>query len=281
MADDTLQICDYAVAFIDLLGQRAAMPDRHLPPNNDEAIAVVKKSVGKIVSTQKLFETFYNSYSSEESLYFKLPETMRSAVPDMAPGKLKWQYFSDGLVVYVPLGSGLVASPVNSLFGLILASGMLCLIGLAARSPIRGGIDVGWAVEYRPNELYGSAIACAYKLESETAQWPRIVVGEGLVDYLQHYARSGDDRPSSQFRRARAKLCLELLKTDIDGNSIVDYAGQTYTQATNGTLDKPTLQKAQSFVEDQITHWTSIRNDKLMQRYQNVHSYLSQNLAQT
>ena len=276
MADSKLNLCDYAVAFIDLLGQKAAMPDRHLPPNKDEAVAIVKKSVGRIVSTQKLFEDFYNSYASTRSLYSRLPQPLQRAVPDMAPGHLKWQYFSDGLVVYVPLGSGLVASPVNSLFGLLLASGMLCLVGLAARSPIRAGIDVAWAVEYRPNELYGSAIAHAYKLESEVAQWPRVVVGEGLVDYLQHYATEGDDGISSKFRRAIGGLCLELLTTDIDGKCIVDYLGPGYGKVTNGTLDKSTVEKAKAYVEEQIAHWRAANDHKLLERYEIVRSYLSQ-----
>ena len=280
MVDDTLPLCDYAVAFIDLLGQRAAMPNRHLPDNTDEAIAVVKKSVGRIVGTQKLFEDFYHSYASGESLYSKLPQSIQAAVPDMAPGKLKWQYFSDGLVVYVPLGSGLVSSPVNSIFALLLASGMLCLIGLAGRSPIRAGIDVGWAVEYRPNELYGSAIACAYKLESEIAQWPRIVVGEGLVDYIKHYGTEGGIDPSSRFRRKMAARCMELLATDIDGNTVVDYLGKAYRNVSKSSFDNH-IEKARSFVEAQITQWRIIGDEKLVQRYENVRSYLSHGLGKT
>lgn len=254
------------------------MPNRHLPDNRDEAIAVIKESVGRIVGIQKHFEDFYHAYASEESRYSKLPQYTQAAIPDMAPGKLKWQYFSDGLVVYVPLGSGLVSSPVNSLFALLLASGMLCLIGLAGRSPIRAGIDVGWAVEYRPNELYGSAIACAYKLESETAQWPRIVVGEGLVEYLKHYGTEGGGEPSSQFRRKIAALCLELLATDIDGNTVVDYLGKAYGSVSKGSFDMP-IEKARSYVEEQITRWKISGDQKLVQRYENVRSYLSHGLG--
>ncbi|MFA6282972.1 MAG: hypothetical protein WCV64_12680 [Desulfurivibrionaceae bacterium] len=275
MSDDTLNLCDYAVAFIDLLGQRAAMPERHLPTDQDEAIAMVKKSVGRIVGTQKLFEQFYNSYASGRTLHSKLPLPLQSVVPDMASGQLKWQYFSDGLVVYVPLGTGLVASPVNSLFGLLLASGMLCLVGMAAGSPIRAGVDAAWAVEYRPNELYGSAVAHAYKLESEIAQWPRVVVGEGLVGYLQHYATAGDNDISSQFRREMGSLCLKLLATDVDGNQIVDYLGQGYRKATKDTLDKFTVEKAMAYVEDQIAHWRLVDDKKLLERYEIVRSYLS------
>lgn len=275
MADDTLHLCDYAVAFIDLLGQRAAMPERHLPPNKDEALAIVKKSVGRIIGTQKLFEDFYNSYTSPKQSYSKLPPSIQRTLPEMSPAQLRWQYFSDGLVVYVPLGSGLVASPVNSILGLLLASGMLCLLGLAAGSPIRAGIDAAWAVEYRPNELYGSALAYAYKLESEIAQWPRVVVGEGLVGYLQHYATDGDNSISSQFRREMGSICLKLLAVDIDGNHIIDYLGQEYRKVTKDTLNKPTIDQARKYVEEQIVHWHQADDMKLVKRYEIVRSYLS------
>lgn len=281
MSVDTLSLCDYAVAFIDLLGQKASMPDRHLPTDKDEAIAVVKKSVGRIVSTQKLFEQFYSSYSSSPTLYSKLPSAVQNAIPDMAPGQLKWQYFSDGLVVYVPLGSGLVASPVNSIFGLLLASGMLCLVGLAAGSPVRAGIDVAWAVEYRPNELYGSAIAHAYKLESEVAQWPRVVVGEGLVDYLRHYVTAGDNDISSQFRRNMGNICLELLASDVDGNQIIDYLGHRYRKITEKNFDVAVIEKAKKYVEDQLIHWSQVGDEKLLDRYKNVNSYLSHHALKT
>lgn len=281
MSNDTLNLCDYAVAFIDLLGQKASMPERHLPTNKDEAIAIVKKSVGRIISTQKLFEQFYGSYTSAPSIYSTLSSAAQHTIPDMAPGQLKWQYFSDGLVVYVPLGSGLVESPVNSIFGLLLASGMLCLIGMAAGSPIRAGIDAAWAVEYRPNELYGSAVAHAYKLESEVAQWPRIVVGEGLVGYLQHYATTGDNDVSSQFRREMGSLCLDLLATDVDGNHIVDYLGQGYRKVTKDTLDTSAISKARTYVEDQIAHWRLVGDKKLLERYEIVRSYLSRHASQT
>lgn len=281
MGSDALHVCDYAVAFIDLLGQRAAMPERHLPPNQEEAVALVKKSVGHLISTQKLFQDFYNSVVSTESLYSKLPESVRRSAPDMAHGELKWQHFSDGLVVYIPLGAGLTPSPANSLCGLLLASGMLCLLGLAGGSPIRAGVDAAWAVEYRPHELYGSALAHAYKLESEIAQWPRVVVGEGLVGYLRHYAESGDESMSHQYRREIGNLCLKMLSPDVDGHMIVDYLGQGYRDIAKGPLYDEVLEKAKIFVEQQISHWRATQDEKLLQRYETVRSYLWRNAHRT
>lgn len=279
MTDENINLCDYAVAFVDLLGQRAAMPGRHLPPNSEEAIALVKKSVGCITGMQKLFEEFYGSYTSDRTYYSELPQSIQSANPDMAPAQLKWQYFSDGLVIYVPLGSGMVPSPVNSLQGMLLATGMLCLLGLAGKSPIRAGIDVAWGVEYRPNELYGAAVAHAYKLESEVAKWPRVVVGEGLVSYLQHYSLDGDHGASSQFRRKMASSCLKLLDVDIDGNHIVDYLGNGYRMISRNVLDKEVVEKAQTYIEQQIVHWRDANDLKLLERYETLRAYISHRMA--
>ena len=173
MPEDKIKLCDYAVAFVDLLGQQAEMPGRHLPADHQEAIKLVKKSVGRIVGMQKNFQKFYNAFSSHTGLYSKLPPDIQVNTPDLAPGELKWQHFSDGLVIYIPLGEGMVQSPANSIFGMLMATGCLCLIGLAAKSPLRVGIDVAWGVEYQPGELYGKALACSYNLESKVAEWPR------------------------------------------------------------------------------------------------------------
>lgn len=273
MNDHSIHLCDYAVAFIDLLGQKAEMPSRHLPPDQSEAIAMVKKSVVKIVGTQNLFESFYTSFSSKEGLYSQLPKDVQERLPDMAPGELKRQVFSDGMVIYVPLGNGVVKSPVNSLFGLLMASGMLCGIGLGAGGPLRVGIDVAWAVEYRPGEIYGAAVAHAYQLESEVAQWPRVVVGEGLLDYLRYYAESSGEDISVQYRRKMAELCQRLISEDVDGQSIVDYLGGGFREAAPDGLGEEILIRARKFIDAQLHYWENERVDKLFQRYKNVQQY--------
>lgn len=274
MNHDQIQLCDYAVAYIDLLGQKAAMPSRHLPSNDIEAIEMVKKSVGRIIGTQKLLENYFRSFTSTSTLYSRFPPEMQVALPDMAPGELKWQYFSDGLVIYIPLGKGLTKSPTNSIFGLLTACGLTCLVGLATKSPLRIGIDVAWAVEYRPNELYGSALAHAYKLESEVAQWPRVVVGEGLIDYLKHYASPEEKNPSSQFRKSMALECLNLIALDIDNNHIVDYISKEFSNFSNQPFDLGIFQKANNFAQEQYAFWVKEDNQKLAKRYENLNKYL-------
>lgn len=273
MSGENINLCDYAVAFVDLLGQKAEMLGRHLPNDEQEAIALVKRSVGKIVGIQKLFESFYESHSSVTTLYSQLPKHVQDQAPDMAPGELKRQFFSDGMVIYIPLGQGIIKSPINSIFGLLVASGLLCAAGLAAKAPVRIGIDVAWAVEYKPGELYGSALAHAYRLESEVAKWPRVVVGEGLLGYLQHYADSPDSDISSQFRREMAALCRAMIAEDIDGQLIIHYLGPGYSKAVQSGIEGDIIDRAKEFIKLQFAKWEHEGVHMLAERYRIVGQY--------
>lgn len=277
MDNGKIFLCDYVVAFIDLLGQKNEMLDRYLPENNEEAIELVKKSVGRIIATQKNFQSFYDSFITTENLYSSFPPDIQAKLPDLAPGKIKWQRFSDGFVIFAPLGKELSQSPANSIFSILFASGLLCLINLAGKSPLRIGIDVGWAVEYRPGELYGSAIAHSYTLESELAQWPRIVVGDGLIDYLQHYVNSENNDLSSQYRRKMAQVCLSIIINDIDDTKIINYLGQEFNRYTKEHLTLDIIDKAQEYIESQVQHWNDKDNIKLLNRYQKLLLYFKRN----
>lgn len=276
MSGYNINLCDYAVAFVDLLGQKADMPGRHLPDNKREAIALVKCSVGKIVGMQRLFESFYEAHSSGTTLYSQLPKHIQDQTLDMAPGELKRQMFSDGMVVYIPLGRGIIKSPINSIFVLLIASGLLCATGLAAKGPVRIGIDVAWAVEYKPGELYGSALAHAYNLESEVAKWPRVVVGEGLLGYLQYYAESPGSDISSQFRREMAALCRGLISQDIDGQYILHYLGSGFAKAVQSGIDGDIVHRAREFIDFQLAKWEKEGNSVLAKRYEIVKQYYEQ-----
>jgi hypothetical protein len=279
MTDDEVQLCDYAVAFIDLLGQKASMPGRHLPADPNDALQLVKNSVGEIIGTQNLFEKFYRSYKSEPRVYSSLTLQMQKELPDMAPGELRWQRFSDGLVVFIPLGDGMIQSPVNSILCMLLAAGSLCFAGLAAKSPIRAGIDVAWGVEYRPKEIYGAALACSYHLESKIAQWPRVVVGAGMIGYLHHYVESATPGAMFQFRKTIASICLGLIEKDTDGHLIVDYLGENFVRISDCAFDQATISRAQDFIKTQLLHWQTKRDEKLAARYEQVQSYFGRKLG--
>lgn len=267
--------CDYVVAFIDLLGQKEAMKERSLPDDEQKAIETIRQSVGKIIGTQEHFQTFLDAFTSERTLYSQLPRHMQNDLPDMASGELRWQRFSDGFVIYAPLGTGLLRSPANSIFAILMAAGTHCLLGLAGRSPLRIGIDVAWGVEPNPNEIYGAAVAYAHHLESSVAQWPRVVVGEGLIDYLHYYVDSASEDLSQQVRKLISERCLSFITSDTDGVQIVDYLGPDYRRVAGNAISLEVLTKANEFVSEQLIYWQYRDDQKLLGRYGEVKKYFN------
>ena len=78
------------------------------------------------------------------------------------------------------------------------------------------------------NEIYGPALSRAYALESKIANYPRVVVGEELIKYLnlirtlnKNSGLSANDRVNA----LAAEKSIELLTEDDDGYIIVDYLG--------------------------------------------------------
>ena len=139
---------------------------------------------------------------------------------------------------------------MNGVFGVFGLTGTLCLLGLATRRPIRGAIDIAWGVEIHQGELYGPAIARAYELESEIAQYPRIVVGPEMVHFLQAQAAYSGEDIFLQTNQGLAAVCLKMLIQDVDGHWILNYLGKEFqnsiTKEAHGDLRK----KAREFVAD-------------------------------
>jgi len=274
--DDQIYISNYAVAFIDLLGQRDDMRrHRTLPNDKEEAVRIVKESVGKVAGMHKTFERFYDSFEGAPSLFENLSSEQKAELPSMNRGQLRTQRFSDGLVVYASLAEAGGQSPINSVYGLISAAGSLALIQLAAKRPVRIGIDIGWGVELQPGELYGAALAHAYELESQVAQWPRAVVGADLINYLETCRNSEGDSLNEQYRRAMGSECIARIIEDLDGSPVVDFAGSAFLRNAPEEEVRNALADAKQFVNEQLEIWSAQGHVTLTGRYQCLQQYLS------
>lgn len=173
MKEENLIISNYAAVFIDILGQRDSMKNCSLvPQNKKEFLAVVRNSIGVISRLHSSFNIFYDSLT-KTSINIQIPEEHKEMYNHLQAARLKFQRFSDGLVVFISLAEDSTHSPVNGIYGLIASSGSLCL----SQNPIRGGADIAWGAELNENELYGCVVAKSYELESEVAKYPRIVLG--------------------------------------------------------------------------------------------------------
>lgn len=282
--NDDIKVYNYAAAFIDLLGQKKAMEGCSLVPviktdeDRDAFINVVKESIGAVNTLHKMFQDYYDSYTNYESGRKQLlPADKQPIFEDMKRTNIKFQRFSDGLVVYLSLGDSSIKVPMNGLFGLLATCGSLCLLSLASGKPVRIGLDVAWGTELNENELYGCVIAKSHKLENEIAQYPRAVIGEQLVHYLIVSSKAETTDVFSIVNKSAADYCLEMIAIDEDGYHIIDYLGSGFKKYVAAPLDDKLYSMAYNFVLRQLEKTREKKDSKLGFRYSHLRGYFERN----
>ena len=258
----------YMVAVLDLLGQKEAMKKfKGLPDVTDENkmgefYAICKETFGAIDGLHTFTKSFLTRFLEKRRKDDVVPYT-----------DIKFQRFSDGLVMFVSLRVTKNEVPVQAVYGALGACGAHCLAQLALGRPLRGGVEVGVGVELNENELYGPVIAEAFSLESEVAQYPRIVIGDNLGRYLTSMKESRASDPYSIFASEMASCCLEFFARDIDGQIILDYLGEGFIKQTANKLDRKLFAMALEFTEKQLEKWRGERNSTLAIRYNLLRNY--------
>jgi len=273
---------NYCVAFIDLLGQRDAMRGQGLlipiesEDERKEFDEILQNSIGAIIKLQERAESMLapilkqNLNSPRRA---ELSPEQHVIWDDMQRTRIETQRWSDGLMSFVCLGDTDIRCRMNGVFGIFGLAGTLCLLGLATCRPIRGAIDIAWGVELHPGELYGPAVARAYELESEIAQYPRIVIGPESVRFLETHAANTEQDVFSQTDRELAVLCLNMLVQDADGQWILHYLGDTFQFAVTHNQHGELYEAARKFVFDQLFTHQSQCNSKLAFRYSHLLQY--------
>jgi hypothetical protein len=162
---------------------------------------------------------------------------------------------------------------MNGVFAVFGLAGSLALIGLGIERPLRGAVDVAWGVELRPGELYGAAVARAYEIESQRAQYPRIVIGERTLGLLEaHIGRDVTDN-ASRIDRQLAEICHSMLLRDLDGETILHYLGPAFREFVSKGQHVELYEAALKFVRSQYDAFRTGRNIKLAQRYHFLLNY--------
>jgi hypothetical protein len=285
--DGALVFNNYFVCFLDLLGQRAALTGQDLIPIDPDALLKFKDSVrlaiGGILALQNQALEMQRGLteSTESELLLNLSPQEKDYVKQIREVKIHCQRWSDGLMHFSKISDEETKCPVNALWSLLGIAGSMCFIGLGIKNPIRGAIDIGWAVELHDKELYGAAVANAYILESEQAQYPRIVVGTHVYNYLRHIIDIEHTNVYEKYSSVMASKCLSMLREDSDGLLIVDYLGEEFKDAISATEHNDMYNDALSFIHDQLELHRRMADSKLEERYLRLLSYFEANKPKT
>jgi len=280
---------DYCISFIDLLGQRDALGGQGLLPTinsgSDGTVIdrMLRDTIGPTLQLQQDVEGMVKAVSGDQdlSLRMSLPDEQRAIYDEMKLKRVKTQYWSDGFVRFVCLGDQEIKCPLNGITEIFQFSGCFCLLGLARRHPVRGAIDMAWGVELPHSGLYGPVVANAYELESKVAQYPRIVVGQRVVDFLEARLSNISDDPFTMANRVWAGLCRNMLYKDVDGCWIVHYLGDAFQLTVTNTNQRFLHDKARAFVVEQLEQHRRSQDDKLATRYSQLLNYFGAHPSST
>lgn len=281
---ETLQIGNYVVSFIDLLGQKAALEGQGLlsDPETEEdhkkLLQTLKASVGSIAALQRHASQFLdaNEAKSGSPMRALLPEAQQPFWDEISRRKITTQRWSDGVMHFICLGDAEIKCPMNGVEYLLYQAGVLCLIGLATKRPIRGAIEIAWGVELEPGELSGAAVARAYDLESKIADYPRIVIGPKMLEYLELQANNPHSNFFDQVSKKFALNCLDMLFQDSDGHWILHYLGDAFLNAIAYTNHQELYEKAMSYIREQLEEHKKTKNTKLAFRYVHLLHYFNE-----
>jgi len=282
-----LEIRYYVVCLLDVLGQAQSLQGwARLPTDGqptEEFIESLKKTVGTILGLRDLFNDFFAAFEQSPLPTEKLSQLSTEQrkkferITKCTP--LHTQQFADTFVFYAPIVNehGDISGP--TVFQILTAAAMAILVGLAAKAPVRGAITVGPGTEIAPGNFFGPALVEVHQLESEVAEYPRIVLSQAaarFVGFTNGFSKDADLERVSALYHPKLR---ELLCPDSDDRLIIDFMGEAIQsvaseirQYANAALD------AYRVVSAEAARFEAAGDEKLASRYRRLLAYMEPRL---
>ena len=184
----------HVIAFLDLLGQQRklralnALPDAEKPQELIDFKKTIEEIYLPIATLRMIFKTGIEASMDLDTGNANWTPEQQEFRRQFRSTSIYQRPFSDSLIADIPLLDSIGKYPCRAIY-LVLASTAFAFFSCMAFGCVfRGGIEFGLAMEIGNDEVYGPALARAYTLESKVANCPRVVIGEGLMRYLNETA---------------------------------------------------------------------------------------------
>ena len=154
----------YVVAFLDLLGQQAALRKITALPNleNQEEADTFKRKVSEfyepLKALRKWFEDSIKSFMEGGIKTSGLTSEDQELLRKIRSTPIRYRHFSDCVVIHIPLRDDIGKIPCRAIFGVIAATAITFLSCMSHKWAIRGGIELGIAMDIEENEIYGPVL---------------------------------------------------------------------------------------------------------------------------
>jgi hypothetical protein len=271
------------------MGQRHVFADFPGVPDSEETRAILieklRQTVGYIEVFRKGFADMFAGMQREREIPTQIPKEFHSEWRRMQQTEIHLQSVSDAIIAWTPIQTkdeSSSAKAMNGLWGILMATAGMTLTSLAAKHPLRGGIDVDGGIPIEPggNEIYGRALNSAYELESQPggAESPRVLIGKGVITFLDSVEADPTQSRYVGYARMLASRCRQLITADEDDRPILHFLGAgardvlklpDYTEAGFGAAFSFVRESAEKFRMD----------GKLGPRYARLLRYFEKNVG--
>ncbi len=277
----------FVVAYIDLQGQtnelkRFQSAFRRWPANDAEKREFLERAEpiwGRVRSfrdaVNDLREIMCRPIPIPESIKVQAGQEYLALCEKYAIRSVGVQFIGDAALLKVPLRTDY--SPLPSIWSLLDQLAIHALYSIGYGRPIRGGVEVGICSEIESNDLYGAAVSEAYFLESTVAEYPRIVIGNQLLEYLDTRQHSGGSQAEQDFILSIVQKIREMLALDTDGHQILSYLRPAVLSALEDPQGvRECVAAASRFIAGEIEKFERLRDSdfkKLVERYLRLKRY--------
>lgn len=289
----TIEYTYSCIAFIDILGQKEAFQekgryidtiDQNLE-NYEVLLSKMKRAHAETYASVEIlrdqFKHFIDAYTRCGSPPANIPKDKIEMFNAMNKTSIDLQFFSDCILAHSTLKpEGYYANVINSVYGILMACGALLFLSLTIKKPFRAGIDVGFGIKSN-NEIYGPALFRAYELEANVCQYPRIVIGEQLLNFLGNLSHRNPQfdnqaKEDIEWCKILADKCLSYICIDLDGVPALDYLNKEFVASVKEELGddkiKEMYSQARTFIEVEYERQKQL-SQKLAHRYYLLRQY--------
>jgi len=271
----------YCVVLVDLLGQKTRL--RHmkdLPSKESDRewfIEVARQTAGTVVFLRDSFRDFFTEALSISDVPSEIPTEKREKFRRLREARVLQHGFSDLITLAVPLSiDGGAPVPMNGVWAVLFAACGMSLLSLSIDRPLRGGVDIGVGTQLGTSgEIYGAVTERAYFIESDLAEYPRVVVGEELLRYVQHAVARSPRTLDDKWAAVLATKCSKFLIQDTDGRWMLDFMGPGVKEVAGDSLPAETVAKAYAFAQGQRERSLKDGDLRLAARYFRLLRYMN------
>jgi hypothetical protein len=288
ISSDEMYFANYVTCFLDLLGQADKLLSTPLllPDLSDEKTKKEFHSslAHTFLPTRTIQNDFESACGAPNTPIDGLSKQESEVLTNLRKIHIKFQRFSDGHIAYLNLANKDAHTLPYNVLKIVSSACYVMITSLAQGNPIRGGMAIGWGTEFE-DSFYGAVIAKAHHLESRIATYPRIVIDNHLIEYLQNIIDDPDDETAfSKGNRNVAALALQYIcKDEYDGHWVLDYLGPVFLANFMHDDCIGLIRSAHKFVKQERKKFSAtgtVPNEKLAVRYSMLAHYFTNRLTQ-